>query len=77
MLIWISTAPVSVGYTPTLLPTARPGRDGPRPRASIPRGWPHGRRFWSGGAGGALRLRIDAALADRDGVLHGSVRVAL
>jgi hypothetical protein len=38
MLIWISAAPVSVGYTPTLLPTARPGRDGPRPRASIPRG---------------------------------------
>ena len=38
MLIWISAAPVSVGYTPTLLLTARPGRDGPRPRTSIPRG---------------------------------------
>src|SRR4051794_28292533 len=38
MLIWISAAPVSVGYTPTLLLTASPGRDGPRPRASIPKG---------------------------------------
>ena len=38
MLIWISAAPVSVGYTPTLLPTASPGRDGPGPRESIPKG---------------------------------------
>jgi hypothetical protein len=38
MLIWISTASVSVGYTPTLLPTASPGRDGPWPRESIPKG---------------------------------------
>ena len=38
MLIWISTAPISIGYTPTLLLTASPGRDGPRPRESIPRG---------------------------------------
>jgi hypothetical protein len=38
MLIWISAAPVSVGYTPTLLLTASPGRDGPWLRESIPKG---------------------------------------
>jgi hypothetical protein len=37
-LIWISAAPVSVGYTPTLLLTTSPGRDDPGSRASIPRG---------------------------------------
>jgi hypothetical protein len=38
MLIWISMALISIGYTTTLLLTASPGRDGPRPRASIPKG---------------------------------------
>jgi hypothetical protein len=38
MLIWISVAPVSIGYTPTLLLTASPGRDDPGSRESIPRG---------------------------------------
>ena len=28
MLIWISAAPIPIGYTPTLLLTASPGRDG-------------------------------------------------
>jgi hypothetical protein len=38
MLIWISMAPISTGYIPTLLLTASPGRDGLGPREAIPRG---------------------------------------
>jgi hypothetical protein len=38
MLIWISAAPIPIGYAPTLLLTASAGRDGSGPRESVPKG---------------------------------------